>query len=469
MQRTIEIADFELPRGAISIADLMAMEQARWEHIRTEINLRRRADPTSPLARCRLCEGGIFIRAQLTAAGTYPVYAHFSGSPLDCPWYDGENLKPDDARAAQYNGHQESALHRWLCQTVEQVAKVDPRCSHSAIDTYLRPSIAERGRWPDVFLEMGALGAFALEIQLSKPFAPEIAARHLHYDREGVSLIWIFRDLASGAGADLPQGFRDVITMQRGNAFVFDADALAASIARNTLILNCYLETERGGYLKPRLVALDDLDTRSERSVFLEDRRTGRLLEYCTNGRAKWWEPFKQADPHKVRYPFNETCFGPAWDSIRAFVPELSEWKRHYREEKLENGEHHFLEIAAILFSIANSARLGRDRLHITRIQGEGALINMLNSKIGSARFGCYAVLAETMLSNTAAHDRLDRDSLRATFEQAKASHAQIEPRHPVWVAAKRLFPEVLDGPLRAELHDLGKLPQWAIGGPTPA
>lgn len=62
-QRTILIADFELPRGAVTIERLMAMPRARWEHLRSQINVRRREDRLRPLARCRICEGGIFIRA----------------------------------------------------------------------------------------------------------------------------------------------------------------------------------------------------------------------------------------------------------------------------------------------------------------------------------------------------------------------------------------------------------------------
>src|SRR5207249_9713611 len=51
------------------------------------------------------------------------------------------------------------------------------------------------------------------------------------------------------------------ISMQRGNAFVFDDDAQTASIEKGTLIVKCCLEDGKGAYLKPRLVALDDLDT----------------------------------------------------------------------------------------------------------------------------------------------------------------------------------------------------------------
>ena len=311
-QRTIRIADFDLPRGVISIESLMAMPRESWEHLRSEINLRRRLEPDRPLARCRLCEGGVFIRAQSVENGHVPLYAHFPESPVSCPWYEGGTIKPDDARAAQYQGHQESALHRHLCQLIEMLAKMDTRCRHSAIDTYLRPDIHKRGRWPDVFLDMGELGRFALEIQISKPFAPEIIARHIHYEREGVNLIWIFHNLEE----PLPQGFHDVITVQRGNAFVFDDEAMAASLQRKALILNCYLEDGKGGYLEPRLVTLDDLDRTSGRSVFLEDRRSERLQIFCKDARSRWWMALQQARAENPNHLFNSERFLTSVDII---------------------------------------------------------------------------------------------------------------------------------------------------------
>jgi hypothetical protein len=92
MQRTIEIADFELPRGAVSIHQLMEMPRAIWDHLRSEINRQRQIDPLQPLARCRLCKGPVFIRSHYAGAAHAPVYAHYPESPADCPWYQGINL-----------------------------------------------------------------------------------------------------------------------------------------------------------------------------------------------------------------------------------------------------------------------------------------------------------------------------------------------------------------------------------------
>lgn len=460
MQRTIEIADFELPRGAVSIQQLMAMPRTTWDHLRNEINRRRQQDLARPLARCRLCKGPVFIRSHFAGGDHAPVYAHYPESPVDCPWYQGVNLKPDDARAAQYQGHQERALHRWMCDTIAELLVKDPRCTTVTVDTYRRPAIEKRGRYPDVYAELGGLGKFAIEVQLAKPFAPEIAARHLHYEAEGVALIWVFRELA----VEQPQGFHDVITLQRGNAFLFDDPAFAASNARGTLVLHAMLEDDRGGFLKPRPVALDDLDISTGRAVFLEDRRSNRLLAYCRAGREKWWEAFAQASPADFDYPFDQPCFMPAWDSIRMFVPALSQWKQQMRAEQFVRGDRHFAELAAILFSIARTAEQGKDRVYVTRYTDAGALTAMLNAKLAAQTFMPYATLIETMLASTSARDRLNRQSLARALANAKSEARQIEPDHPIWAAATRLFPEVFDGLRRAELQDLGRLPTWADG-----
>lgn len=457
-QRTIRIADFELPRGAVTIEALMAMRRESWEHLRTEINLRRQVDPATPLARCRLCKSGVFIRAQAIKNDHLPMFVHFPEGSKDCPWYEGRNLRPDDARAAQYQGHQESALHRHLCETVEALAKVDPRCEHSAVDTYLRPAIHSRGRWPDIYLEMGELGRFALEVQLAKPFAPEIAARHIHYDREAVKLIWIFNALED----PLPQGFHDVVTMQRGNAFLFDDETQIASMERGTLVLKCYLEDGKGGWLEPRRVTLDDLQTGSGRAAFVEDRRSDLLVARSKNYRTLWWRAFQEAQQERPNSPFYSTAFTPAWEALQPQVPGLDQWNVEFWKSRSNRGQAHLAMLFAILCSVAHSAETGTSSIYITKYSGEGAVVAMLNSKLSSADFKHCANLIDSFVRSTALADLAERPSLRRMVKEARDSEEQITNEHAIWQAMACLFPEALDGLVRAELTDLDRLPKWA-------
>lgn len=462
-QRTIQSAVFEAPRGELTVDALMAMEPAAWEHLRGEINLRRSSAPDRPLARCMICKSSVYIKAQATAAGNVPLFAHYAEAEQNCPWYQGKPLVPDDARSAQYKGQQECARHRWMCDTIAGVLRADPRTTNVTVDQYLKPAIEERGRYPDVFAELEGNGRFAIEVQLSKPFAFEIAARHLHYRRERVSLIWVFSELAD----ELPQGFRDVIALQRGNAFVFDATALAASSERSELILSCYLEDD-GGWLKPKLAALTDLDRGNGRSMFLEDRRTEKLLDHCADGRAKWVEALAVGAPFDFEDAPVDNLFGPCWDSIRMFVPRLSGWKDAWYRQHLRRGRPHFLDLMAMLFSIQRTAESGHDNVYVTRYKGDGALVAMLNARLSAELYKRYANLLETMLSTTAACHCLKRSSLQAALAKARAEAPQITAGHPIWHAASRLFPEVYDGMLRAELADCDQLPAWAAPPPAP-
>ena len=462
MQRTIQIADFELPRGPVTVQQLMAMERPAWEHIRGEITRRRRLAPEQPLARCRMCGEGVYIKAQASTEGHTPLFAHFSDRASNCPWYHGNPLVPDNARAAQYQGHQERALHRWMCDTIAEILRKDWRASNVRVDAYHRPKIEERGRYPDVYVELEGVGKFAIEVQLSKPFAFEIAARHLYYQAEGVSLIWVFRDLA----VELPQGFRDVITMQRGNAFLFDDAALALSLQNNALTLSCLLESENG-WLKPRLAELTDIDRGTGRSMFLEDRRTKKMLDHCAAGRVKWVEALEVGAPFDFEDPIIDNQFGPCWDSIRMFVPALSRWKDKWYRQYLRRGRPHFLDLMAVLFSIQRSAETGHDHLYVTRYKNDGALVAMLNARLSGELYKRYADLIETMLRRTALADLLNRASLRTALAKARGEADQIGTGHPLWDAAIRMFPEVFDGITRAELADLEQLPAWAIAPPT--
>lgn len=456
-ERTVRIADFELPIGAISIERLMAMPREDWEHLRNSINVAWQAKQRE-IAKCRLCGGRLYIRAQSVDGGHLPLFRHAQGSPDWCPWYTGTTLIPDDARAAQYQGHQESAEHRQLCNTIAELAKQDQRCREAAVDTYRRPAVHARGRWPDVFLDMEGLAQFAIEVQLSKPFAPEIIARHLHYEREGVAIIWVFVALED----PLPQGFHDVITMQRGNAFLFDDEAFKVSLEQKTLVLKCLLENGEGGYREPKLVSLDQLNIATGRSVFLEDCRSDRLLSQSRKMRSIWWKALKAARQDKPNSPFYSASFSLPYDMLRDRSFDLSEWHDDLWEIERENPQQHIAELFAILCSIAHSADERVYVVYTTRHSGDGALLAMLNSKLGSAAFGAYADMVDYFLQATPLIEILERTSLQETFLKARNAHKQIGTGHPVWGAMACLFPEVLDGVVRSALTDLGTLPVWA-------
>ena len=100
----------------------------------------------------------------------------------------------------------------------------------------------------------------------------------------------------------------------------------------------------------------------------------------------------------------------------------------------------------------------------MTKFSDGSALTSMLNAKLAAHAFMPFATLIETMLAAAPARDRLKRISILRSLTLAKQGAVQVQPDHPVWAGATRLFPEIFDGFRRAELADLGRLPAWAGG-----
>ena len=461
MKRTIRIADFEYPCGPIGIEDLIGMPHGQWEHLRHEINRRRKEEPERPLARCRLCKGSVFIRARHGGDSNVPEYVHHSDAPVDCPWRTDTNLVPDDARAAQYRGHQESALHRWLCEQIAAALRRDPRVREVAVDRYRRPTIEKRGRYPDVYVEFSDAGAFAIEVQLSKPFATEIAARQLHYEREDVRLVWVFHELPD----QLPQGFWDVITQQRGNAFVFNEELARLSHERGTLVLKALLETADGAFGEARDTELSGLKTNERRVAMLEDRRSARLIAEAQERRRPYLRAFRDETYAEDAGMFGSPLLKRAWGDLVRCIPDLNALPT--TSDVLVDAERRrtVSELVAILFSIVHTSQTGEPRLYVTRYKGEGALRAMLNSKLSNATFHRYATLIRTVLERTRARAELANSKLREKFELAQEATNQAGSANPVWQAMQWLLPEVLDGATYAELQEVNALPRWADAG----
>ena len=438
------------------------MPEDTWGHLRDAINDWRVADPERPLARCLRCWRGVFIRAMLVGERRLPLFAHFNAAELECEWHSSRNLTLDAARAAQYQGQQESELHRRLCDTLAELLRADPRHRRSSVGTYHAPSEAAHGRFPDVYAELDGLPPITLELQLSRAFAPEIAARGRYYGREGVGLIWVLYGLGPDE-EDLPQGFRDVIRRHRGNAFVFDQVAMKASVAASTLVLRCYLKKGDGSFYLPKLARLDDLTFPRTGLPFLRDTRTPLLLEPASEARRRWWAAFAAMEPRRGRAMFDAIEFVAAYDSLKHHVPEIIEWVRAEKETTRLAREHLFA-VLAVLFSVARTAHSGEDRNLATCQTG---MVNMMNTRLHAAEFAPYATLVEALLQGTAAARLLSSGSLRDHIAKAKEAAAQVLPDHPVWAAAAWMFPEVLQPVVRDELQSLDELPSWAQPQPS--
>ncbi|WP_448044368.1 competence protein CoiA family protein [Bradyrhizobium liaoningense] len=453
-RRIIEAAFFEKEIGPVSATELLAMTEDAWGILRDRLTDYAREKESGLLARCLMCEGRVFIQSRMHRGKRLPYFAHFKGGDPNCPWHRGMTMKPDDARAAQYQGRQESIAHRLLCEQLDLLARDDPRYLRSSVATYLPPTENSFGRYPDVYIEWEDFPAFAIEVQLSNTFQTEVSARSIHYQREGIPLIWVLYGIDPG-GVDVPQSFRDVIRRHRGNAFVLDKEAINASRAEKTIVLKCFLRNVDGSFDGPVLTRIDQLTFPKRGLPYLEDRITSHLREQIDAVRRPW---FKTLEPLREGWDWRALDMPEVLatlDHLRKEFPKLSHWETGKRDEDFT-----ILRLVAVAFSILSTAN-GHERNYATRHPNVRALLNtLLHIPSGIQR---YALLVELLLQHTALCGLLDG----TVGQHIKRAKAQMEGNlslsdDPEWAIMRHLVPEVFDPLVREELIYLQALPAWA-------
>lgn len=289
-QRVVEAAIIENV-GPVTAHELLKMHDNEWGTLRDQITDRRNGND-GLVARCMACECNVYIRAPKSQGVARPAFWHYSGSDPSCRWYKGRNLKPNEVRAAQYQGRQESPFHRIMCEQVGELVALDERYITHSINEYLAPTENKNGRYPDIYVEWKDYGPFAVEFQMSGTFQTEISDRCKHYEREGIPLLWILFGIETSV--DLSQSFVDVIRRHRGNAFVLDRFAVAASREQRTLILSCYMCDPNGGLEQPVLVRFDELIVPCSRLPYHEDRIVKPQLDAINERRRPWFRELKR-------------------------------------------------------------------------------------------------------------------------------------------------------------------------------
>ena len=102
------------------------------------------------------------------------MFAHHKDADHNCPWFTGDTMTPDDARAAQYQGRQVSAAHEQMCALIDELVRLDPRYLRSTRGTYLNSIQSECGRYPDVYVEWQDIRPFVVEYQRSSTSQNEV-------------------------------------------------------------------------------------------------------------------------------------------------------------------------------------------------------------------------------------------------------------------------------------------------------
>ncbi len=416
--------------GPLSARALLAMTRDGWESLRAKITDHRNGKD-GLVARCLACDGEVYI----TTSHGRPLFAHYQGSDPHCPWYTGKPMRPDDVRAAQYQGQQESPAHRRICNLIAELAALDERCEVTKVDEYLPSTNGANGRYPDVLVHWRDFGRFVVEYQMSHTFQTEISERCIFYEAEGIPLLWV---LSSFEADRVPQAVSDVVHRHRGNAFVLDQQSVAASREQKTLMLTCYLRNE-AGFDDPRIVRFDELAFPDSRLPYLEDRLIGKLLE----------------DARQRRHPYLAAlrAWGDRWDNLA--IAELDQFV----------DRHSIDYLVASAFEIFTAAE-DRPEVFASR---HANLKGTLNGYLSPGRLDPFAHILTKLIQNSSKRPILQGTvgvSLKRSVDGYNGRRVeQVSEDSPEWRLIRDLFPEALDPFKRQQLKDANALPPWADPG----
>ncbi|MBQ8102509.1 MAG: hypothetical protein IJ127_06340, partial [Afipia sp.] len=451
--RIVEAVMFDQPIGAMSAPELLSLSEDAWGTLRDRLTDGARGQQDGLTARCLRCESRVFIQTRKQGERRLPYFVHYRGGDPSCPWHHGSSLSIDEARAAQYQGQQESRTHRMLCEQIDELAKVDVRYVRSTVAQYLPPTENSFGRYPDVYIEWKGLAPFAIEIQLSNTFQTEISARCHHYEREGINLIWVLYGVDPTTD-DIPQSFRDVIRRHRGNAFVLDHEAIQASHEQKTIVLKCYLKDGEDTYKPPKLVRIDALTFRGQALPYLEDRITANLKAEIGAQRAAW---FKALEPYRDNWERTIVHAPAVRDAIAALSHRFGVISSYGPGEAEEIA---VVRLIAIVFTVISAAN-GHFRNYATRHDNIRAMLNTLLNSVEEMQR--YALLIEFLLRHSNQHGLLS-GKVGEHIERAKAAaegNLCLEGE-PEWQIMAHLVPEVFNRITREEMAYLDELPTWA-------
>lgn len=209
---------------------------------------------------CGECEHPVFMR--LSSVHT-PHFAHRSGAPSDCPWYDGAgSLSRDELGAKIYGGKQVSEIHERVVFHLQKLLPREPGFVRLTRDERLNGEQVAGYRIPDIFAEIGER-RYAFEVQRSPIIPLDYAGRESFYRREGIALVWIHR---RSTRSDMRAYEKDIFFDRKENIFEIDHDVMVSAEEVGQLRMRCSWREpllHAGGEIsyvwKDRLVGLADL------------------------------------------------------------------------------------------------------------------------------------------------------------------------------------------------------------------
>jgi hypothetical protein len=224
-QRTIKKAYDLLRCITISSDSLIEANLERYNEIRRSATEARIAGKARFV--CEKC--GFALYAPKEPKTRLPFWQHYKGAPNSCEWWTGEPRTLDQASGSQFQGQQESPLHRKLKELIGDFLRRDDQVDTATVvvDEYLEGK--EGKRKPDVRCEFGER-ALAIELQLSSTQLPIIIGRENFYKENSRFLLWITWQFETLPLQNVRTACQDIYFSHNQNIFSIDDETIKISL-----------------------------------------------------------------------------------------------------------------------------------------------------------------------------------------------------------------------------------------------
>ena len=210
------------------------------EYVRLRRLLRLRNKQNNSLYQCNECGTELELSCMPDGDGEHTFYFKHIRDPLftNCSIKTDSNLSQEEILRKQYAFKSESNAHLILKQKVGEVIKrfIYPEV---IIDKkFINDRFGDKEkRKPDIYFKFNDK-EITIEFQVNNTFHSIIQEREAFYERNLISLMWVFGDFNPDAFQSIT--IKDMYIPNGNNAFVFDTDAEQASYVQQTLCLKVF-------------------------------------------------------------------------------------------------------------------------------------------------------------------------------------------------------------------------------------
>lgn len=210
------------------------------DYVRLRRHLYKKNIENDPLYQCSECGTSLELSCMPDGNGDHTYYFKHKRDPLfvECSIKTNSKSSIDQILRRQYAFKSESNAHLQLKERVGEIIKrfiypeviIDKKFIHDKFGD-------NEKRKPDIFFKLGNR-EITIEFQINNTFHSVINDRESFYERNLISLIWVFGEFDPESFQSI--SIKDIYIPNGNNAFVFDQEAEQASYNLKTLCFHVY-------------------------------------------------------------------------------------------------------------------------------------------------------------------------------------------------------------------------------------